>query len=126
MIYLSKTVEEDTGLEWVSADDYLDVCDENNFRDMKMYTFLEKLCKIANYFNVNSSTVNGNLDLEGYRGWVVGYCSAMGWRLEESNEAFVVYCSAFGNRRKIVVERPKIPESEIENRKVIKKILDSL
>lgn len=126
MIYISKQVEEDTGLEWVSADDYLSTHDEYDMKVLRMYTFLDHLCKIANYFNINSTTVNGNPELDGYEGWVTGYCTAMGWRLERTPDKFVIYSSELGNRRLVVVERPKIPESEIENRKFIKKLLDSL
>ena len=121
LIYLKN--HHDGDLEYINANDIFRNHPEEDPKTLEIYGFLSLLEKELNYFNNNNSTAFGNPDLSYVQGQINGYCMAKGWIIHKTKEHLIV-CS--GNRKKFVIERPKIPQSEIENRRDIRRNLKDL
>ena len=117
-MYLKKHYDGD--IEYISASDIFQFMNEEDTKTQELFAFLYFVEKELNYFNTNSSTAFGNPDLEYIKGVVRGYCMAKGWIIEESSDLFIIKS---GERKKFVIEKPRISKSEIENRKDIRETL---
>ena len=120
-MYLKKHIEDD--MEYISASDIFEFMNEEDRKTQEIFAFLSLVEKELNYFNFNTSTAFGNPDLEGIKGMVRGYCMAKNWDIVENKNFFIVKS---GNRKKFIIEKPAISKCEIENRKDISEIFQTL
>lgn len=114
-MYLKKHFDGD--LEYISASDILRFMSEEDPKTRELYAFLYLVEQELNYFNYNTSTAFGNPDLTRIEGMVAGYCMAKGWTIEDTERYRVIKS---GKRTKFVIERPKIPRHELDNRRDIR------
>lgn len=129
-IYIKKYYDEETDTEYISAEDIFNFLDENTEQGQHFYQFLCYVAQEFNYFNHNSSTAFGNPDLERIHGIVLGWCLGKKWQWEEKQTKNGKAVYIYANNRKDITEhgrlimkidKPKTPQTEIENRKDIAK-----
>lgn len=106
-----------------------DIFDYGSEADPKLqylYSFLVIVAKVFNYYNMNSSTAFGNPDLEFFRGQIRGFMMAKQWEWAEvtKENGVVVHIKSLSGRTIMTIEKPGIPESELQRREEIKKELD--
>lgn len=115
MFYIRKHRYDD-GTEYIDAGDVLDMGFEDDPKIQAAFNFLALVEAELNYYVCNTSTAFGNPDLSYARGKVVGYCIAKGWDWTEKNGIITI---RKGKRTLYKIEKPEIPEAEIQKRKDI-------
>ncbi len=127
MIYIKKYRDEDCGIEQIQTTDVFKCKGYGEFTDkgQAAYFFLESIVRpMVEYYNVNSSTAFGNPDLARMEGKFIGYCMGKGWDIDEDKDRIIIR-SAKG-RKLYYIEKPCIPQDEIEKRKDINKMWGEL
>lgn len=115
VIHLKKHRDED-GTEYIWASDVFEVMGEFDPKAQKAFEFLLLVEKVLNYFANHTSTAFGNPDLANAEGRVAGYCMAKGWVWEERDGEVRI---TKGKRTLFRIEKPALPQHEIENRRDI-------
>ena len=129
LIYrIKKYKDTSTKTESIVPEDILEYGNEEDPKLQYLYAFLVIVAKVFNYYNLNSSTAFGNPDLEFFRGQIRGFMMAKQWEWDEvtKDNEVVVYIKLSSGRTIMTIEKPNIPESELNRRQEIKKELDML
>ena len=119
MVYIKKHADENGICEYIDPTDIFEFFKEGTDQAGEMYTFLLMVAEELNYFNDHSSTAFGNPDYEYKRGKVEGYLRAKHWDWEETGKSgnVIISIKTRSGRAIMKIEKPKIPDSEIENRR---------
>lgn len=104
----------DGDIEFISASDIFNGMNEFDPKVQEMYAFLFLNERELNYFNKNRTNASGNPDLAHIRGMISGYCLAKGWVIQDTPDFRYIKS---GSRNKFIIEKPKIPQEELDNRK---------
>lgn len=120
MITIHKLKDEDDGLEYIDATEVFKYDGYSEFSDkgQEAYFFIDTfVIPVLHYYHTNTSTAFGNPDLARYEGMLTGYCIGKGWDIEETREYMLV---TKGKRKLYYIEKPCLPDSEIDKRKDIR------
>ena len=127
-IYIKKHTDEETGEEYILAEDIYEFLNEYTDKAQYLYQFLTYVQEEFNYFNTHSSTAFGNPDLERVSGIVFGWCLANKWQWEEEHTKDGTVVSIYRENKKdftkhgrliMKIDKPNVSEQEVENRKDI-------
>lgn len=104
MNILKKVVLED-GYEYL---DPVELIDEVNDPDFKMFSLGKPICDVLNYFQENSPDAFGNAPYKELCGYMRGYIHGSKMELEQGDDLWIV---RKGKRKILAVEVPKKPQS---------------
>lgn len=110
MQILKKIVLED-------SNEYLDpveLIDEINDPDFKMFSLGKPICDVLNYFQENSPDAFGNALYARLEGYMFGYLHGNKMELEQGEDLWIV---RKGKRKILAVEVPKKPQSYYDDLK---------
>lgn len=104
MKLLKKIVLED-------MNEYLDpveLIDEINDSDFKMFSLGKPICDVLNYYQENSPDAFGNAPYARLEGYMFGYLHGSKMELEQGEDLWIV---RKGKRKILAIEVPKKPQS---------------
>ena len=124
--YIKKYIIPGTDIEYITPEDIFDYGKEEDEKLQYFYMFLNDVAKELNYYNNNSSTAFGNPDLEFYRGQIRGYLKAKQWEWveQEKENGILITIKSRTGKTLFKIEKPKIPNAELERRREISEDLD--
>lgn len=117
------------GVEYIRAEDILDNQNEDDPKIQYLYMFLSIVEKELNYYCHNNSTAFGNPDLAKYQGQVRGWLMAKQWDWDEKtlpDKSELIQIRSRSGRLIMQIEKPALPQHEIDRRREISKDLDAL
>ena len=126
MITIHKIKDEDDGLEYIDTTEVFEYEGYSEFSDkgQQAYFFLETFVRpILHYYHNNTSTAFGNPDLARYEGMLTGYCIGKGWDIDETRDYMLI---TKGKRKLYYIEKPCLPDTEIDKRKDIRRTLSDI
>lgn len=115
---------QDGQLEYIDPTDIFMYYPEGSEKGQYFYNFLIEVQKYVEYFNWNSSTAFGNPDHARFEGVVFGWCLGAQWQFDETEDELKI--SSLAGKTLMIIEKPKIPDAEKENRKDISEMWDEL
>ena len=127
MIYIKKYKDEETGTEHIEPTDVFKIKGYSEFDDkgQAAYFFIESIVRpMIEYYNTYSSTAFGNPDLARMEGKFMGFCMGKGWDIDEYKDKIIIR-SAKG-RKFYYIEKPCLPQDEVDKRKNISKMWSEL
>jgi hypothetical protein len=124
--YIKKYTIQGTDIEYITPEDIFDYGKEENEKLQYLYMFLNDIAKELNYYNHNSTTAFGNPDLEFYRGQIRGFLKAKQWEWieQEKENGILITIKSRTGKTLFKIEKPKIPNAELERRREISEDLD--
>jgi hypothetical protein len=124
--YIKKYTIPGTDIEYITPEDIFDYGKEENEKLQYLYMFLNDIAKELNYYNHNSTTAFGNPDLEFYRGQIRGFLKAKQWEWieQEKENGILITIKSRTGKTLFKIEKPKIPNAELERRREISEDLD--
>lgn len=124
--YIKKYIIPGTDIEYITPEDIFDYGKEEDEKLQYLYMFLNDIAKELNYYNNNSTTAFGNPDLEFYRGQIRGFLKAKQWEWieQEKENGILITIKSRTGKTLFKIEKPKIPNAELERRREISEDLD--
>lgn len=113
---LKKIVLED-GNEYL---DPIELIDEINDPNFKMFSLAKPICDVLNYFQENSPDAFGNAPYKALYGYMMGYIHGGKMDLEQGDNLWIV---RKGKRKILAIEVPKKPQSYYDDLKDISKTI---
>ena len=126
MIYMKKYKDEECGIEYIQPTDVFKLKGYSEFdeKGQAAYFFLESIVRpMIEYYNTYSSTAFGNPDLARMEGKFIGYCLGKNWDIDEDKERIIIKSQK--GRKLYYIEKPCIPQDEIDKRKDIAQMWDN-